>query len=172
MTDSSIHTTLNNIMTICSPSQKAYYEQILKDLKLVEVVPLSEVFTQEEIDILKKSLRPKPKECYRNATVLTHYFISKHTIEYVEGYSYKLWNIEHAFNKVDGKYVDITYELALGLDVTQEKYASILEVSAFEIWGYTISNGYYGEYYQHKYNEKLKRYGRCEDKATPGERDI
>lgn len=151
--------TLNNIITICSPSQKAYYEQILKDIKPVEVVPLLEVFTQEEIGILKKSIRPKPKECYRNATVLTHYF-NNHTIEYIEGYSYTLWPIEHAFNKVDGKYIDITYELALGLDVTKEKYASILEVSDKEIWGYTISEGYYGEYYQHKYNKKLKQDGR------------
>ena len=160
MTDNLIISTLNNIMTVCSPSQKAYYEQILKDIKPVEVVPISEVFTQEEIDIIKKSVRPKPKECYRNATVLTQYFMGNHTIEYVEGYSYSIWPIEHAFNKVDGKYIDITYELALGLDVTQEEYASILEVPELEIWGYTISEGYYGEYYQHKYNKKLKQDGR------------
>lgn len=67
--------------------------------------------------------------------------------------------IEHAFNKVDGKYVDITYELALGLDVTQEEYASILEVSAQEIWRYTLSEGYYGEYHKHKYFKKLKQDG-------------
>ena len=158
MTDNLI-STLNNIMTICSPSQKAYYEQILKDIKPVEVVPISEVFTQEEIDIIKKILKPQPKECYRNATLLTHYF-DNHTIEYVEGYSNSIWPIEHAFNKVDGKYIDITYELAIGLDVTQEEYASILEVSELEIWGYTISEGYYGEYYQHKYNKKLKQDGR------------
>ena len=158
MTDNLI-STLNNIMTICSPSQKAYYEQILKDIKLVEVVPISEVFTQEEIDIIKKILKPQPKECYRNATLLTQYF-DNHTIEYVEGYSNSIWPIEHAFNKVDGKYIDITYELALGLDVTQEEYASILEVPELEILEYTISEGYYGEYYQHKYNKKLKQDGR------------
>lgn len=160
MTDNLIYTTLNNIMDLCSTSQKAYYEQILKDLKPVEVVSISEVFTQEEIDIIKKSIRPQPKECYRNATVLTQYFRGNHTIEYVEGYSYSIWPIEHAFNKVDGKYVDITYELALGLDVTKGEYASILEVSTQEIWKYTISERYYGEYYQHKYIKKLKQDGR------------
>ena len=68
--------------------------------------------------------------------------------------------LEHAFNKVDGKYVDITYELALGLDVTKGEYASILEVSTQEIWRYTISERYYGEYYQHKYIKNLKQDGR------------
>lgn len=159
MTDNLIYTALKDIMDICSSYQKAYYEQILKDLKPVEVVPISEVFTQEEIDTIKKIINPKPKECYRNATVLTNYFTDNHTIEYVEGYSQNIWPIEHAFNKVDGKYVDITYELALGLDVTQEEYASILEVSAQEIWRYTLSEGYYGEYHKHKYFKKLKQDG-------------
>ena len=47
-----------------------------------------------------------------------------------------------------------------------------MEVSAIEIWEYTISMGYYGEYYQHKYKEELKRDGRRKNKATQGERDI
>ena len=91
MTDNLIYTALKDIMDICSSYQKAYYEQILKDLKPVEVVPISEVFTQEEIDTIKKIINPKPKECYRNATVLTNYFTDNHTIEYVEGYSQNIW---------------------------------------------------------------------------------
>ena len=44
--------------------------------------------------------------------------------------------IEHAFNKIKDKYVDITAELVLGKDVTKEDYISIIEIKDEKVLKY------------------------------------
>lgn len=44
--------------------------------------------------------------------------------------------IEHAFNCINGVYVDITDELVLGYDVTKEDYLSIIEISDEKVLEY------------------------------------
>lgn len=92
--------------------QAEFYRQMLRDAKPIEVVRLSEVFTDTEIKAIKRFVNPKVKECYRNATLFSHIYPE---VKYVEG---KMtccgaFGIEHAWNKVGDKYVDITMELVL-----------------------------------------------------------
>lgn len=44
--------------------------------------------------------------------------------------------IEHAFNCINGVYVDITAELVLGYDVTKEDYLRIIEISDEKVLEY------------------------------------
>ena len=113
--------------------QKAFHEQMAKDVKPVQCVPLKDVFTADEIRLIKKIAKPKRNQCYRNAAVLTGLFPSK--VKYVEGYAYvpELIPIEHAFNKVGDKYIDVTFELALHYDVTKEEYATLIEADEKEL---------------------------------------
>ena len=62
--------------------QAEFYRQMLKDAKPIEVVRLSEVFTDTEIKAIKRFVNPKVKECFRNATLFAHIFPE---VKYVEG---------------------------------------------------------------------------------------
>lgn len=141
--------------------QKAYYEQMVQDANSVDVVPLSEVFTPEEIEEIKKIVRPKPKMCYENAWKLCDRLgYGNHDIKYCEGYlNMRGFPIEHAFNCVDGKYVDITIELALGREI-EDTYVTIGEYNDDEVREILLQNGFYGEIYstifKNKYQENVK----------------
>ncbi len=145
--------------------QQEYYKQALKDANSVDIVPLSEVFTPDEIVEIKKRIHPKPKCCYENAYKLCDRFEyeGNHDIKYCEGYlNMKGLPIEHAFNKVDGKYVDITIELALHRNIKDEgdTYVTIGEYDTNEVREILVQNGYYGEIYNtiflNKYKENIK----------------
>ncbi len=108
-----------------SGKQKEYYENMAKDIKPVQCVPLSDIFSQSEIREIRSVVAPKIKCCYENA----YHFASRmqeslgREILYCEGYMlFHGLPIEHAFNKIDGRYVDITAELALKDDVTKNEY--------------------------------------------------
>ena len=85
---------------VCSGLQKKFYEQQLKDFHRVECVSFKEVFTKDEIRLIKQAVKPKKKECYRNAHLLTALFPDK--VQYVEG-QVTIFNgsfgVEHAWNK-------------------------------------------------------------------------
>lgn len=91
--------------------QAEFYRQMLKDAKPIEVVRLSEVFSDTEIKAIKRFVNPKAKECFRNATLFAHIYPE---VKYVEGKMTVCgtFGTEHAWNKVGDKYVDITMELA------------------------------------------------------------
>lgn len=92
--------------------QARYYDAILAEASPVIISPLSEVLTQEEIDIVRRCVRPQPKMCYKNATLFCECFDGA---EYVEGqFSVgKMVCLDHAWNRFRGKFIDITMELAL-----------------------------------------------------------
>jgi len=147
----------------CSGVQQALFQQKVKDADSVDVVPLSEVFSEEEIKEIKKRVRPVPKSCYENAWKLCDRFEyeGKHEIKYCEGYlNYKGLPIEHAFNCVDGKYVDITVELALGREI-EDTYVVIGEYDTDKVREILLQNGYYGNIYEtiflNKYNEHIDK---------------
>ena len=155
----SIRQELESFAKLCSGTQRKFYEQQLKDLKDVRVVPLREVFSAEEIKRIKKYVQPKPKMCYRNAHRLCEVFPEK-GIEYVEGYTTIFdgtFPIEHAWNKVGDKYVDITFELALKNDVTKEIYMSLGVYSWRTLLQTSLATGCYGDIYRTTYiNKNLK----------------
>ena len=70
------------------------------------------------------------------------------------------FGIEHAWNKVGDKYVDITMELALGRDVNEEEYMSLGEYDEETITRITNKTEFYGNIYNELYKEKLLLYGK------------
>lgn len=143
--------------------QAELFKQKAEDADSIDIVPLNEVFTEQEIQEIKRRLRPQPKMCYENAYKLMDRFSydSNHEIEYVEGYiNMKGFPIEHAFNKVDGKYVDITIELALGKDPSEDTYVKIGEFDLDTVREILLQNQFYGQIYEtiflNRYKENVK----------------
>jgi hypothetical protein len=132
--------------------QKEFYNQMLKDARSVEVVRLSKVFSPDEIKAIKTFVKPQVKECYRNATLFAHIFPE---VKYVEG---KMtccgtFGIEHAWNKVGEKYADITMELALGRDPSQEEYMALGEYEQNTVVDIVSKEGFYTSIYPIIYNK-------------------
>jgi len=143
--------------------QSDFFAQKLKDGKIVTCVPLCEVFDEREINIIKQLVRPEKRMCFKNAHILTSLFPDR--VKYVEGEVTICGGgigIEHAWNLVDGEhYVDLTFELALGEDVTKEGYVALGAYDAKTLRRVTRKTGYYGGIYNQLYldalNKKAKR---------------
>lgn len=143
--------------------QRDLFRQKIKDANSVDVVTINEVFSKDEIKEIKRYIRPKPKCCYENAWKLCDRFsfnTNKHDIKYCEGYiNFNGLPIEHAFNLVDGKYIDITTELALNNKI-ENTYVVIGEYTTDEVRRILLQNEYYGDIYNtiflNKYKENIK----------------
>lgn len=147
---------MQQIATFFTGKQKEVYQEMINDAREAEIVPMSEVFTEKEINMIRKIVRPKQHECYKNAFRLTTLFFDR--VKYCEGkMSVKgIVSIEHAWNKIDGKYVDITRELVLGDNVEENKedYVSFLEIGAEELLDVSSRMEFYGGVYQFMKSEK------------------
>jgi len=143
-----------------NPKQLAYFKKMVEDARVVECVPLSEVFTKAELAYIRKNLRPKVNECYRNSTRLCELFMGSqvHTVTYVEGFSETagVIRIEHAWCCVDGRYVDPTFELLFKDDVRERGYVSLVEMTLHDLLGFQLESGYYGDTYRLKYLKSLQ----------------
>ena len=163
--DQQIIEILNFYAKNMSGVQQELYKQKIKDADSVDIVPLSEVFSEEEIEDIERIVRPQPKCCYENAWKLCDRLAyGKHDIKYCEGYlNMRGLPIDHAFNKVDGKYVDITIELALNKDISKEEdtYVIIGEYDDNQVREILLQNGFYGDIYNtlflNKYKENIKK---------------
>lgn len=149
---------LRQLAEIMQDKQKAYYDKMLADATPVRIAPLSEVFDEETIRMIKEAINPQPKECYRNATMLCEMF--KGIVSYVEGrYTVMCtFSTEHAWNKIEDKYIDITAELALGrTNPNEEEYIALGEYDESEILPYLFESKVYGGIYEQKF---LENYGK------------
>ena len=117
---------------LCSGRQKEYAKRKLDCAKIVKCSPIREVLGDAEVDRLLRLMEARPKECYRNAALVA---MLSEGVEYVEGYYgvAGIFGAEHAWNRVGDKYFDITAELVLGADVTQEHYVQVMAISADEM---------------------------------------
>lgn len=143
--------------------QQEFYKKMKEDADSVDIVPLKEVFSDEEIKEIKKRVNPKPKACYENAWKLCDrfQFDGEHDIKYCEGYlNMKGLPIDHAFNKVDDKYVDITVELALNREI-EDTYVVVGEYDTDKVREILLQNGFYGDIYKtiflNSYKEKIDK---------------
>lgn len=60
--------------------------------------------------------------------------------------------VDHAINRVGDKYVDVTWELCLKLDVSSQPYAALIEASRDEVLAdIEAHNNTTGNYYLHNY---------------------
>lgn len=132
-----------------SDRQRQYFTDTIAVAKRVEVVKAADVFDEREIELICRTVRPKIKECYRNAHLLTLLFPNR--VQYVEGKTNAFIPIDHAFNRVGDKYIDITFEFALRLDPTQYEYVAFGEYTADVIQTIVKQTGYYGEIYRYCY---------------------
>lgn len=122
------------------------YEEMLKDAKPVKCVKMSEVFTPEEIEHIRLIVEPQQKQCYKNATLLC---IAFPQAKYVEGkISINGLGIEHAWNKVGDKYVDITLEMCLGENVEDREYLAFGEYDKDTVLDISVKNRFYGDIYK------------------------
>ena len=139
--------------------QKDFFAQKLKDGKIVTCVRLEDVFSEEEIELIKMAVRPEKRMCFKNAHILTSLFPDR--VKYVEGEVTICGGgigIEHAWNLVDGEhYVDLTFELALGEDVTKEGYVMLGAYDAKTLRRVTHKTGYYGGIYNQLYLDALNK---------------
>lgn len=140
--------------------QSSLYTQKSNDADSIEISSIYDVLNNDEINLIKKqSIRPK--ECYRNAFVTCEVLEYNHTVKYVEGYlNMKGLPIEHAFVKVDDKYIDPTIELALNKNVNSDTYVKIGEFTTNEVRKIIVENGFWGQIYDftflNKYKENIK----------------
>lgn len=138
---------LKSFASICSGKQKEWYEKMLADARVVKVSPLSDIFTPDEIEIIKKVVRPQKKQCYKNA-ILTATLLTKKGVKYCEGKCTCCGiGLDHAFNKIGDRYFDVTAELALGKLDAQE-YMVLGEYSPKEVLQVIEKQGYYGDVYR------------------------
>lgn len=94
-----------------NPRQKQYFADTIAVAKRVDIVRAADVFNDYELEIIRDILKPQPQQCYRNAHLLCQLFPER--VRYCEGKTFAFIPIEHAFNRVGDKYVDITFEFAL-----------------------------------------------------------
>lgn len=148
---------LCQITEIMSGNQREYYERMLSDATPVRIAPLSEVFDEETIKLIKTQIRPESKLCFKNATMLCTLFPDR--VKYVEGRFTVcgLFSTEHAWNKVGDKYIDITMEIALERNPAEEEYIALGEYDESEILPYLFESKVYGGIYEQKF---LENYGK------------
>lgn len=133
---------------ITTGRQNQYYSDLLQTAKPVNVVSVKDVFTPEEISLIKERIRPKKRQCYRNASLLTYLFPD---VMYIEGKAMpeNLFPIDHAFNKVGYFYIDITFELVLGEDVTKTDYVVLGEYDNNQVIEVADKTGIWGGCYNY-----------------------
>ena len=148
---------INAFAVLASGNQQKYYQDLLKVVEPVKMVSMKEVFSPEEIAKIKRLVRPKKKMCYRNAHLLTCLFPDK--VKYVDG-MVAVWDtgfpIDHAFNKVGDKYIDITFEMVWCEDVSKYDYIKFGEYDIDQVENVSEKTGYYGECYKFYWKQENK----------------
>ena len=66
-----------------------------------------------------------------------------------------MWST-HGTKKVGDKYVDLTFEIALGEDPTKELYMALGEYNLTTITMVTSETGYYGSIYNQRFINSIK----------------
>lgn len=136
-----------------NPRQKQYFADTIAVAKRVGIVRAADVFDDYELEIIRDVLKPQPQQCYRNAHLLCQLFPER--VRYCEGKTNAFILIDHAFNRVGDKYVDITFEFALNdPDLLGYEYVVFGEYDLPEIERMTKKTGYYGDVYRLAYMEK------------------
>lgn len=146
---SSLIEDINAFAVLASGNQQKYYQDLLKVVEPVKMVSIKEVFSPEEIKKIKQLVRPKKKMCYRNAHLLTCLFPDR--VKYVDGRVCVTdigIPIDHAFNRVGDKYVDITFEMVWNEDTTNYEYIKFGEYDSDHVEMAAEETGIYGECYK------------------------
>ena len=145
---------------VTSERQSKYFKRKLKAGHTIKCVSIHDVFTKDEIaHKIIPYCRIEKNMCFSNAYHLTELFPDR--VKYVEGEVVVLnggLGIEHAWNLVDGEhYVDLTFELALGEDVTKEVYVALGEYTPDVMRKVAYKTLVYGGVYDWLYMDEMKK---------------
>jgi hypothetical protein len=145
---------LKGFASLTSGRQREYFDQVLRDAHVVQVVKVGDVLDDDQIDIIC-NLDLREKECYRNATLIS---CAIPGCNYVEGkFAPFGFGIEHAWNEYKGKYFDATSELVLNSVPEETEYVALGEYTAPEVMAICERQGVYGEIYFTKFRKSVKR---------------
>lgn len=133
--------------------QGDYFNARYEAAKDVKVCKCSEVLTEQQIRHIKRVIRPQKKECHKNAALVAQYL----NCEFCDGLMLCYFGIEHSFNKVGDKYIDVTAEFALGNDPTAIEYVSYGEYSAEDALAVICDAGMYTSVFNEKFARSLKK---------------
>lgn len=133
--------------------QRKYFVDTYNIAKPVSVVHASAVFTLEELRIIEECIKPERKMCYMNAYMLCQAFPDK--VTYCEGKVNCLFPIDHAFNRVGDKFVDITFEFALKDEhVIEYDYVVFGDYNTEQVDYVADKIGYYGGVYSYYFHHQ------------------
>lgn len=137
--------------SLTSGNQKEWFEMLLKS-DVVKCVSVAEALTDKQLARLKAFCNFKPRECYKNASLVCLYFPE---VEYCEGrFMFHGIPIEHAFNKIGDKYFDVTMELALGAELPDE-YACYKVYKSSKVLDYLAAKRVYGGILEDEFRAKV-----------------
>ena len=144
-------------MKLCSGRQQAYCKSKLDNAFVCHCVSIKDVFTADEIKLIKRVIKPKEKMCFKNSFDLCRIFPNR--CKYIEGeagIANNSWGVVHAWNIVDDKYyVDITFDLVLQEDVSNVLYVGIGTYDLNTITNVGLETGYYGGVYEALYRKNF-----------------
>lgn len=130
------------------------YKAQLESIKCVEVSKCTDVLTKEQIRKIRRIVKPRKHKCYKNAFHVAEIL----GFEYCEGYLFDTgFPIEHAFNKVGDKYIDVTVEFALKEDPTTMGYATIGEYDNDTRWRVADETQVYGGVFDYLHRKQLSK---------------
>jgi len=92
------------------PVYKSQYELVLAKGLEFSSEPLTDKEREIVLEAVKKLARwhyPQIKQCFHNSYWLAK--VSKGALKYVEGWSYRLIGVHHAWNTLNGKVIDTTW---------------------------------------------------------------
>ena len=145
---------------IANGRHSEYFKRKVEVGHTIKCVSIYDVFTKDEIENkIIPYCRIEKKMCFSNAYHLTTLFPDR--VKYVEGEVAILnggLGIEHAWNLVDDThYVDLTFELALGEDVTKGVYVSLGEYTPDVMRKVACKTLVYGGVYDWLYINETKK---------------
>jgi len=135
-----------------SGNQKDFWDWKLENAQVLTHVKTDEIRDQyPEIDewIKNNKVNIVQKQCFRNAGQLC---INVDGVDYVEGeILYHGIPIEHAWNKIDGKYFDITKDILFPHNSDYAEYVKIIELDVKEYSRFLFKYKHWGGFILEKY---------------------
>lgn len=139
---------------------RGFYDDCVRTARTVKVERLSSVVGPDMARTMVGAVRPEVRQCYRNATLMS-IGTDRHDVGYAEGFvMFHGIPIEHAINVIDGRYVDVTFEYALGRDPEKEEYVVFGEYDRLDVMRTTYETGYYGSIHLNEWKNKHKSHER------------
>lgn len=142
----------DQLISITSGKQKEFFEFQRKNAKPVDVLKTKDVLTPSQIRSINR-LDIIPKECYANAARVAQMIPGA---KYVEGHVIimDMIPIDHAWNELNGKYFDVTIDIALKGNSKMSDYTSILEFDNKKLNQYMVKTEKYGPYIDEVFKEQ------------------